>query len=214
MRKKLFRSLVGFSLIVSLLLCILLTGGMYLFFNQQLREQLVKESDTIVSLLNTQADDVAFLEAGAYINRVTLIDSDGTVLYDSQSDAAQMENHGSRSEIVAATLDGDGWASRNSATLGETSVYYARKLSSGQVLRVAGAQKNVLSMLGGMFWWLLLGLVVSTLLASQLARPLTRAWLSRLTPSTWTRPCKATCTRSFRPCFGAWTRRTDASPSR
>ncbi len=175
MRKKLFRSLVGFSLIVSLLLCALLTGGMYLFFNQQLRDQLVKESDSIVSLLSAQADDVAFLKDGVYINRVTLIDTDGTVLYDSQSDAAQMENHGSRSEVVAATQDGDGWASRNSATLGETSVYYARKLSNGQVLRVAGTQKNVLAMLGGMFWWLLLGLVVSTLLASQLARPLTRA---------------------------------------
>ncbi|MCE5343762.1 MAG: hypothetical protein LLF96_09335, partial [Eubacteriales bacterium] len=174
MRRKLFWSLVGFTLIISLLLCVLLIGGMNVLFNQQLRDQLVKESDSIVSLMNKQADKVAFLESVVYLNRVTLIDQDGTVLFDSQGNVSQMENHADRSEFADAVENGTGWATRKSATLGETSLYYARKLTNGQVLRVAGTQKTVTVMLRGMFWWVALGLVVSMLLALQLARPLTR----------------------------------------
>ena len=58
MQKKLFWSLVGFSLLIAILLCVLLTGGMYLFFNQQLRTQLVEDADTLTSLLDTETDHV------------------------------------------------------------------------------------------------------------------------------------------------------------
>ena len=93
MYKKLFWSMVGFSLAISLLLCGLLTGGMYLFFNQQLRAQLVADADTLASLLDDQPNTLAFLKGGLYTDRVTLIAADGTVLYDNQSDAQKMENH-------------------------------------------------------------------------------------------------------------------------
>ena len=175
MFKKLFWSLVGFSLTISLLLCGLLGGGMYLFFDQQLRTQLARESDTLVSLLSTQTDKAAFLKNGVYMDRVTLIDADGTVLYDSQGNVASMDNHATREEVSTAAQTGTGWSSRNSATLGETSVYYARRLQNGQVLRVAGTQKNVLATLGGVFWWFALGIAVCALLASLLARPFTRS---------------------------------------
>jgi two-component system phosphate regulon sensor histidine kinase PhoR len=180
MRRKLFWSLVGFTLVISMLLCVLLIGGMYVLFNQQLKDQLVLESDSIASLLDTQADKVAFLGSGVYINRVTLVDTDGAVLYDSQGDAAHMENHAGRSEIADALRSGTGWANRSSATLGETSVYYARKLSNGQILRVSGSQKTVTGTVQDMFWWVALGLFVSMVLASQLARPLTRTLVKPL----------------------------------
>ncbi|HPS80966.1 MAG TPA: histidine kinase dimerization/phospho-acceptor domain-containing protein, partial [Candidatus Limiplasma sp.] len=175
MQKKLFWSLVGFSLAIALFLCVLLTGGMYLYFNNQLRTQLVKDADTLTSLLDTEADPAAFLRGGVYMDRITLVDTDGTVLFDSQSDASKMENHLDRAEIADALQNGVGWASRNSATVGDTSVYYARRLQNGQILRIAGTQKNVLSMLTGMFGWFALGIFVCTLLASILARPITRS---------------------------------------
>ena len=180
MRKKLFWSLVGFSLTIALLLCVLLTGGMYLFFNQQLRTQLVEDADTLTSLLDTETDHAAFLRGGVYIDRVTLVDANGTVLFDSQSDAAKMENHKDRSEIAQALQTGVGWSSRNSATLGETSVYYARRLQNGEVLRVAGTQKNVLSMINGMLGWFALGIIVSALLAAFIAKPVTRSLIRPL----------------------------------
>ncbi|MDD3214822.1 MAG: ATP-binding protein [Eubacteriales bacterium] len=180
MRKKVFWSLVGFSLAISVLLCGLLTGGMYLYFNQQLRAQLVSESNSLASLINVQQDKAAFLQDGVYIDRVTLIDTDGTVLYDSQGDVSTMENHALRNEVVSAMESGSGWGSRNSVTLGEVSVYYAQKLDNGQVLRVAGTQKNVLSMLRGVILWFVLGLVVCALLSSQLAKPITKALVKPL----------------------------------
>ena len=175
MQKKLFWSLVGFSLAISLLLSSLLIGGMYIFFNQQIRTQLVAEADTLISLMQTQQDNTAFLESGVYVNRVTLIQADGTVVFDSQTDAQGMENHENREEVIQAFANGYGWASRNSETIGETSVYYARKLSNGQVLRIAGSQQNVLSMMRGMSSWLVLGLLVCALLSAILAKPLTRS---------------------------------------
>ena len=180
MRKKLFWSLVGFSLTIALLLCVLLTGGMYLFFNQQIRDRITEQADTLVALLAAQDQDAQFLASGVYYDRITLVDTDGRVLYDSQHDAANMENHLDRSEIAQALKTGSGWAQRNSETLGETSVYYARRLQSGQVLRVADSQKNVFSMLQGMFGWLILGFFLSMLLAAILARPITNAFMRPL----------------------------------
>ncbi len=180
MRRKLFWSLVGFSLVISLLLCGLLTGGMYLFFNQQIRERITDQADTLAALMAAQADDVAFLKSGVYYDRVTLVDTDGTVLYDSKYSAANMENHLDREEVGEAFKTGVGWAYRNSETLGETSVYYARKLPSGQVLRVSDTQKNVFAMLSGMSGWLVLGWLMCMVLAAILARPITNSFMRPL----------------------------------
>ena len=180
MRKKLFWSLVGFSFAIALLLCVLLSGGMYLFFNQQLRESIADQTDTLVAMLAGQQDDVAFLSSGVYYDRVTLVDADGTVLYDSRHAPAQMENHLDREEIALALSTGSGWATRHSETLGEVSVYYARKLDSGQVLRVSDTQKSVLSMLSGTTGWLVLGMLLSMVLAAILARPITNAFMRPL----------------------------------
>ncbi len=181
MRKKLFWSLVGFSFTISLLLCALLLGGLYFFFSQQLHDRLVAEADTLSHRVNGQQDAaVDTLTHGVYPDRVTLIGADGVVLFDSQADAVQMENHAARPEVINALQKGVGWSQRNSATLGETSVYYARRLQNGQVLRVAGTQKSILAMVNGMVGWLALGVALCALLASLLARPLTRTLIRPL----------------------------------
>ena len=82
--------------------------------------------------------------------RVTLIDSDGTVLYDNKTDPAAMENHQDRSEVQEAEKAGEGYASRTSATLGKKTIYYALRLENGQILRVSSTQYTVAGILGGM----------------------------------------------------------------
>ncbi|PWJ49812.1 sensor histidine kinase [Faecalicatena contorta] len=69
--------------------------------------------------------------------RVTWIDADGTVLYDSQSKAAALENHKSRPEVQSALSSGSGVDIRLSGTLGRKMYYYALLLDDGTVLRVA-----------------------------------------------------------------------------
>jgi two-component system phosphate regulon sensor histidine kinase PhoR len=210
MRRKLFWSLVGFSLVISLLLCGLLTGGMYLLFNQQIRERIANQADTLAALLAAQTDEVAFLQSGVYSDRVTLIAADGTVLFESRHDATAMGNHLDRDEISQALETGKGWASRNSETLGEISVYYARRLPSGQVLRVSDTQKSVLAMLSGMFGWLVLGWFLCMVLAAVLARPITRSFMRPLNSIDLDNPLQSDGYAEFSPML----RRMDAQNRR
>lgn len=69
--------------------------------------------------------------------RITLIQSDGTVLYDTLADAKVMSNHLNRPEVKSALDAGEGSIIRQSDTLDRNTYYYAVKLDSGQILRVA-----------------------------------------------------------------------------
>jgi two-component system phosphate regulon sensor histidine kinase PhoR len=57
--------------------------------------------------------------------RLTVIQADGVVLFDSLADPATMENHGNRAEVRAALETGIGYAFRSSATINEESAYSA-----------------------------------------------------------------------------------------
>ena len=68
--------------------------------------------------------------------RITLIASDGTVLYDSREDETKMENHRGRPEVERALAVGEGRGLRKSTTSAEHTFYYAMRLSDGSVLRI------------------------------------------------------------------------------
>ena len=76
-------------------------------------------------------------ENGAQDIRITVIDHEGEVLYDSQVRADSLSNHKSRPEVQEAFEDGSGFEIRRSATLDENTYYYAMLLKDGTVLRVA-----------------------------------------------------------------------------
>lgn len=75
--------------------------------------------------------------------RVTLIQEDGNVLFDSDEDAAQLENHLHRPEVQKAIKDGSGLDVRRSATMSRDMIYYALALSDGEILRVAQSASSV-----------------------------------------------------------------------
>jgi two-component system, OmpR family, phosphate regulon sensor histidine kinase PhoR len=77
--------------------------------------------------------------------RITLIGADGTVLGDSESDPAMMDNHGTRPEVLAALRQGHGESERHSATLDQDLLYVAVPMqSNGQVIGVARVALPVL----------------------------------------------------------------------
>ena len=80
MRKKLFFSLTAFALAAALAMCMMGMGALYLAFQRDLKDGLVRQADTLAALLSRQENPVAFLSGGAYMNRVTLVDADGQVL--------------------------------------------------------------------------------------------------------------------------------------
>ncbi len=77
--------------------------------------------------------------------RITLVDTDGNVIYDTDEAASKMESHSMRKEIVEAKDLGKGSDIRKSDTLGENFYYFATRLSNGNILRVSEMQKNIFS---------------------------------------------------------------------
>lgn len=79
--------------------------------------------------------------------RITLVDDEGTVIYDSLSNQEQMENHGGRPEIEQALMTGEGHAMRKSATSMKHTFYYALRLTDGNVLRLGKSSSSVYHLL-------------------------------------------------------------------
>ncbi|MBM6689380.1 two-component sensor histidine kinase [Collinsella tanakaei] len=133
-------------------------------------EELDNQSNVVAAALNSMPDDKFLLNHLDLSNtRITLIDTDGTVLFDSEADVEDMPNHASRPEVVEAFETGRGDSERSSSTLGEIMLYEAVRLDNGAVLRLAQEQDGYLSILVGMMPPLLglvaLGVIVSVVAA-------------------------------------------------
>ena len=110
--------------------------------------------------------------------RLTWIDQDGSVLYDSEADPATMENHKNRTEVKEAFTDGTGEDIRYSDTLAERTIYYAVKCDDGTVVRIAETYNTVgiltLRMLSPMLVLLILSILSSSLIANKLSKDLAK----------------------------------------
>ena len=145
MRKKIFQNYLLVEVLVLVLCCGLFLGVLFQHYEKQAFSQLRTEANYIAhgmelsgeSYLNTLRSDA----------RVTWVDADGTVRYDSAADPATMQNHLNRKEIAEALRNGEGDGSHFSETLMERTLYYAVRLDDGTVLRVSCTQKTVMAML-------------------------------------------------------------------
>ena len=98
------------------------------------------ESECRVVRASLRGDDTDVMRLTAFDSgdvRVTLVGTDGAVLYDNQNSVASMPNHADRPEIAEALADGTGSAERDSETSGYVSIYRAIRLANGNVLRLA-----------------------------------------------------------------------------
>jgi len=93
---------------------------------------------------------------GNRIDRITWVDAEGNVLYDSFADSEELQNHGSRPEIIAALKYGVGDSVRISDTLAEQTYYYAARLSDGTVIRVASTMRSGLATLVDTMPWMII----------------------------------------------------------
>ena len=173
MTKRIFRSISAVSLIVLLAALVLILGFLYSYFSQAQQEQLRIETALAAQGVAQQGTDyLDGLDTRGL--RMTWIDSDGNVLYDSQSDAGNMENHLEREEVAQALESGFGESARYSTTMMERLLYAAQRLPDGTVLRLASTQNSVLTILLGMLQPLCiviaLALLLSLLLASRVSK--------------------------------------------
>ena len=173
MTKRIFKSIILASVIVLLVSGGLTMGVLYNHFGNQLEEELRTEAE-FLSIAVEDEGMSAFDSLPADSERITYIDTDGTVLYDNRSKTDDMENHLDREEIQEAMENGSGMAVRESDTLSQRTLYYAIRLNDGTVLRVSSTQYSLTGLLGGMIQPLLIILIVMLILAGFLASRLAK----------------------------------------
>lgn len=142
MRKVINNTLRIFVISAVLISTVLMFITYYTQLSLKERENIKSRMNTVVSCIDNYDTETALeILRNAYEGsediRVTLIRSDGEVVYDNESDERTMENHLERPEIQEALSTGIGEGSRNSETIGTKIYYYAVRLPNGSVLRMA-----------------------------------------------------------------------------
>ena len=169
MTSKIFRSTVFVAVVVLLCSLGIVMGVLYNHFTGVQVEQLKDELSLAVT--GTEQYGNAFLEnVEADRFRVTWIDTDGTVLFDSRVDENTMENHADREESREAFATATGSAVRNSSTLTEQTYYEARRLTDGTVLRISANQASAWALMMDLLWPSILIAVLAIGLSALLAR--------------------------------------------
>ena len=141
MRYTIFKRLLGMGVVYILILTLLICTGLFAFWRHSLYERLGHEA-RIVAAFSTQTEADALewqklqIRAGNKM-RLTIVQPDGTVVYESERPADGMSNHGQRPEVVEALATGEGYGSRTSETIGTSTYYYAARAANGNIIRVA-----------------------------------------------------------------------------
>lgn len=137
MVKKIFKNTFLTSLVAVLLSVCLILFIFYTYFEKQMFKNLKDE-------VNLISNGIKYAGAEYFVDftpsdgvRITWIDNDGTVLYDSEASESDMDNHSEREEIVQAFENGESEIIRYSDTLAQRTMYYAKLLSDGTVIRFA-----------------------------------------------------------------------------
>lgn len=178
MQKRIFRGGLVITLATALLIGLLSAAIHYRQSTEWTQQQLWQELDILCEVTQRAGDErqaLDTLEALSLSGRVTWINADGTVIYDSQSAAEGMENHLDRAEIAEAAARGEGMARRFSDTLLEEQLYCAKRLEDGSFLRMAVRQSSLWGALWRMAWLLLGGIAAVLALEAALSRRWTRA---------------------------------------
>lgn len=179
MTRKIFRSICIVTLVVSLLAMGIVLVILYGYFSRLEKDQLKAQTELIVSGVEAEGDGfLDYVDLEEY--RITRVDAEGEVLYDSAYDAAEMENHLDREEIAEAFESGYGESSRRSDTLTERYYYCAALLSDGTVIRVAQAQSSALALFLRVLPYILIiaaaaivaALILSRVLSKKIVKPL------------------------------------------
>lgn len=173
MTKKIFQSIIIVATTVLLASLTIILGVFYEYFGNIQKGQLTDELNLAsASVIKDGVDYLEQLQSDHY--RLTWIDADGTVLYDTETGNEELENHKDRAEVKTAFEKGIGESTRYSATLMEKTRYYAKRLEDGTVLRISAKYATtgllVLGMLQPIIFIIIGALLLSGVLASRLSK--------------------------------------------
>lgn len=173
MTKKIFKSILIVAGTVLLASIVIIMGCLYEYFSNIQKDKLADELDIAASAVELYGTDyLKNIDSERY--RITWIQADGKVIYDTQAGADSMENHADRQEVKQAMAEGEGSSSRYSDTLMEKTSYYARLLDDGSVLRVSTTYATAGLLVLGMLQPILVVLIAALVLSGILARRISK----------------------------------------
>lgn len=174
MTKKIFLSSMLTALLVLAVSLFFVFGILYQYFEEQLIGELKGKAIYIMYAVENIGTDYID-KIGDTGERVTLIAPDGTVIADTETNAAELENHLERSEVKQALGNGSGTSVRYSDTLTEKTIYYAVKMSDGSILRVSVTHYTVVTILLGLVQPMLVILLIASVLCFLLSSRLSKS---------------------------------------
>lgn len=173
MTKKIFHSIVIVAASVLLASLVIISSCFYEYFGRLQRQEMRDELYLAATAVEHGGDDyLKNISSGHF--RLSLIAKDGSVLYDTAADAESLENHGGREEVKQALESGEGESIRYSSTLLQKTIYCAKRLDDGRVLRISVSRATVGAIAMGMISPIIAvgvgALILSGVLASRLAK--------------------------------------------
>ncbi len=174
MKYKIFKSIFLVFIVVFLLCFSIVLGMLHIQSSAQNMENLRIEAAYLAKAVETSGIDFVSEVDIEPALRITQIQPDGTVQYDSVADPETLENHRNREEVQAALKTGSGSSARYSETLSQKTLNYALRLSDGTILRVSETQSTLFSLILRIFTPIVLTLVVATVFCGLLAARVSR----------------------------------------
>lgn len=170
---RIFLSTFFVGTLIYFLCALIFISNIYGYFERKIFSELETEAVFLEQYLadSNLADLKKF---NSIKNRITLIHNDGTVYFDNMVDASMLENHSLREEFVAAKEKGAAKVSRYSSTMTDKTLYFAKSLQNGDVLRISCDQHSVAVLVLGMSQTLLIMLVLAVIISGIAA-----VWTSR-----------------------------------
>ena len=171
MTKKIFRSMLLVAAVALLASLVVVVACMYRFSaDAQVRQ--LKDGLDLAAAAVGQSGEEYLKDVADNRCRLTWVAADGSVLYDTKTDASTLPNHADREEIQDALQNGTGESVRYSDTLLEKTMYCARRLPDGTVLRISVSRATVGVLVVGMLQPIVLLLLLVLGLSAILARRL------------------------------------------
>lgn len=173
MSGKIYKSIIFAVGIILTASVALIMGILYEFFESRLQKDLCDKALYISYALESGGADY-LCNFDKNDERITLIAADGRVIYDTKADPSALESHADRAEVIEAKKSGSGSSTRYSSTLMEKTVYYAKKLDNGDILRVSATEYTVLALFLGILQPVLAiiaaALIVSFIISDKVAK--------------------------------------------
>lgn len=170
MKRKIFNNMVYIAVVAVLITTTLLGMFTYYRYMEQVKSGIKDEAAYLAASLNFEDKQNLDKYKDITVTRITRVDKDGNVIYDSSGEEESMGNHKNRKEIKEAYKKGYGEDTRMSKTLRKQTYYYAVKLKDGTILRMSRETQTIVKQMEDIIPIILLMMGVVTVLAVALSR--------------------------------------------